>query len=50
MLNIIVDTIRAHRKSGKGLTYYKFGNNIRYSIEDVEKYINDKKRGVKNDE
>jgi excisionase family DNA binding protein len=50
LLNISVDTIRAHRKNGKGLTYYKFGNNIRYSIEDVEKYITDKKRGVQNHE
>jgi hypothetical protein len=36
-------TLRNHRWKGEGIPYYRLGKSIRYSISDIEKYLNENK-------
>lgn len=39
LLRVSVDVIRSHRKEKRGLSFYRFGRSIKYSLNDIHEYI-----------
>ena len=39
MTDLKVQTLRNHRAKGVGLPYVKLGRAIRYSLDDIQRYI-----------
>ncbi|MBN1548486.1 MAG: helix-turn-helix domain-containing protein [Syntrophaceae bacterium] len=39
LMKMSVQTLRNHRTQGKGCPYLKIGRSVRYSVADIEKYL-----------
>jgi len=38
ILNFKVDTLRCWRREGRGPSFFRFGRQIRYSVEEIERF------------
>ena len=47
-LRIASQTLYNYRYNKKGPPYIKYGKNVFYKVYDLEKFINDNKKGVQN--
>ena len=43
LIDVSVYTLRQHRYKGVGLPYVKYGKSVRYSIADIEAYLESRK-------
>ena len=43
LLGVSVDMIRSQRRQKKGLSFYRFGRTVRYSLKDVERFLEQNK-------
>ncbi len=43
LLGVSVDMIRSQRRQKKGLPFYRFGRTVRYSLKDVERFVEQNK-------